>query len=109
MTQILFLNFVCIKRNSAGLTLIVVNHIASILNVAPETIFERKSGHREARRLGMYCVCTYCRHDHSFSELAERFSVSASALTQAWDKVRSDTSRSHRKVLESIENALQKT
>ncbi len=87
----------------------VINHVASILDVAPETIFERKSGHREARRLGMYCVCTYCRHDHSFSELAERFSVSASALTQARDKVRSDTSLSHRKVLERIENVLQKT
>jgi hypothetical protein len=87
----------------------VINHVASILDVAPEVILERKSGQRVARRLGMYCVCRYCRHDHSFSELAERFSVSASALTQARDKVRSDTSRSHRKLLKSIGNALQKT
>ena len=31
----------------------------------------------------MYCVCAYCPDNHCLSEMATRFSVSVSALTQA--------------------------
>jgi chromosomal replication initiation ATPase DnaA len=61
----------------------IIIHVSSILGVKPETLLERKSRYCEARRLAMYCVCTYCRHIHSFRDLAQRFSVSGSALTQA--------------------------
>ncbi len=85
----------------------VINHVSLVLGVKSSLLLKRKSGHRDARRLAMYCVCTYCRNTHSFNDLAQCFSVSASALTQARDKVRDDSSPSFHDVLKKIDNALQ--
>ena len=77
----------------------IINHIAQIYRVDQESIIKRKSGHREARRVGMYFACVYCRHSNPLSELAARFSVSVSALTQARDKVKDSSSKNLQKIV----------
>ncbi len=84
----------------------VVGHVAKCYDIAPAFVLRRKSGYREARRVAMYSVCRYCRHATSLTELAARFSVSVSALTQARDKVSSDSSGRLRKNLKQIEKML---
>ena len=74
-----------------------------------DSVLTRKSGHREARRLAMYCVSTYSRQNHSLSEMAKLFSVSASALTQAKDSVANNSSQHFRKVLNDLRKAITKT
>ena len=87
----------------------IINHIGLIYDVDPESIVKRKSAHREARKVAMYCVCIYCRYNHRLSDLAGSFSVSVSALTQARDKVMKESSPSLRKTLKKIESAIRKT
>ncbi len=87
----------------------IIDHVASIYEVGQDLIINRKSCHREARRFGMYSVCYYCRHTDSLSDLAKRFSVSVSALTQARDRVMNDSSRQLRQNLEKIESMICKS
>ena len=88
----------------------IINHIAQFYRGGgPEFIIKRKSGHREARRVAMYFTCVYCRHSNPLSELAARFSVSVSTLTQARDKVKDSSSKSLRKIMKKIAEVIAKT
>ena len=87
----------------------IINHVASEFKIEVGSIVQRRSKHRDARRLAMYCACNYCRHRHSLSELATRFNVSVSALTQARDHVMNTPSPNLRKKLKKIVNAIANT
>ena len=57
----------------------------------------------------MYCVCKYCRYNHSLSELAQRFSVSVSALIQIRNKIQKNTSSKVQGIVKQIEDKIRKT
>ena len=56
----------------------------------------------------MYFACAFCRHSNPLSEIAARFSVSVSALTQARDKIKRSPSENIHKIVKKIENAITK-
>jgi putative transposase len=87
----------------------VITHVARYFGIDQESVLKRKCGHREARRLAMYCACIYCRHIHSLSDMAAHFSVSGSALTQAADSVVNDSSPHLGKALKDLKNIITKT
>ena len=87
----------------------IINHVALVYDVDRESIRKRKSPHRVARRLAMYCACVYCRYNHGFSDLARQFSVSVSALTQARDQVLKNSPPKVRAALREIEGMIAKT
>jgi hypothetical protein len=57
----------------------------------------------------MYCACTYYRGIHSLTDMARRFSVSASALTQARDSTAIDSAPHLSNALKDLEKAIEKT
>ncbi|MFW5894209.1 MAG: hypothetical protein ACOCUY_03650, partial [Verrucomicrobiota bacterium] len=65
----------------------VVSATAEVCGVSDESILRRGQGCRLSRSIGMYCVCLYCRHQRSLSELAREFGVSVSGLTCGRDRV----------------------
>ena len=65
----------------------VVSVTARVCGVSDESILRRRQGCRLPRRIGMYCVCRYCRHQRSLTELAREFGVSVSGLTRGRDRV----------------------
>ena len=85
----------------------VIEHVAAYFGINQNSVLTRKSGHREARRLAMYCVCSYCLHNHTLSELARFFSLSAIALTQA--NVINSSSPSVKKSLQDLKKMITKT
>ena len=87
----------------------VIDHVSKYFEVDQAAVLTRKSGHRNARRLAMYCVCAYCRNNHNLSEMATRFSVSASALTQARDSVAKEASPDLLVSLKDLEKIITKT
>jgi len=65
----------------------VVSAAAKACGVSSEAILQRRQGCRLPRRIGMFCVCRYCRHRRSLTELAQEFGVSVSGLTRGRDRV----------------------
>ncbi len=87
----------------------IIRLVAVYYDTAPDSVVTRRSGLREARRIAMYLVSVYCRGRYSLSELSSRFSVSASALTQARNKISNDESPSIRRALNQLREDLRKT
>ncbi len=67
--------------------------VAGIFEVTKADILARKSPHRVARRVFMYCACKYCSYGRSLTDIAKCFSVSISGLTRARDRVKADLPR----------------
>ncbi len=65
----------------------VVSVAGKVCGVSSEAILQRRRGCRLPRRIGMFCVCRYCRHQRSLTELAGEFGVSVSGLTRGRDRV----------------------
>ena len=70
---------------------LAVTHVVSVTakacGVSDESILRRRQGCRLPRRIGMYCVRRYCRHQRSLTELAREFGVSVRGLTRGRDRV----------------------
>ena len=86
----------------------IINHVANVFKIKFESILQRRSKDKDARRLAMYCASNYCRHRNTLSDLATRFGVSVSALAQARDRVANNLSPSLQKKLTKIVNAIAK-
>ena len=65
----------------------ILSAVAAACDVSVASILQRRSRSRLARRLGMFCVCKYCRYGRSLIELARTFGVSVSGLTRGRDRV----------------------
>jgi chromosomal replication initiation ATPase DnaA len=87
----------------------VIDHVAKHFGVDQGSIQTRKSAHREARRLAMYCVYCYCRHNSTLYDLGRYFSVSGSALTQASEKVAKSSSTKLKKTVKELKTVITKT
>jgi hypothetical protein len=72
----------------------ITEAVAGLHDIQSAELLRRRSPHREARRLLMYCAATYCRHDSSLSDVAEHLGVSLSGLTRARDRVAAALPRS---------------
>ena len=70
---------------------LAVTHVVSVTakacGVSDESILRRRQGCRLPRRIGMYCVRRYCRHQRSLTELARELGVSVRGLTRGRDRV----------------------
>ena len=80
----------------------VIGHIAEFYRIDSALILKRRSTNREARQVAMYCACKYCRHKYTLTELARRFSVSVSGLTQARNRVTGDSHGKLKRVIIEI-------
>ena len=87
----------------------VIRHVATYFGIDTESVVKRRSGFRDPRRLAMYCVSKYCRRNHSLTEMALKFSVSASALAQARDAVASQSQPYLIEALKNIEHRIERT
>ncbi len=87
----------------------VIKQVAKYFGVDEKSVLTRKSGHREARRVAMYCASTYCRHHLSVSEMATRFSVGASALAHARDSVATNSLPHLTQTLRNLKSIITKT
>jgi hypothetical protein len=61
--------------------------VARIYGVTSDELLKRRSHCREARRLLMYLVASYCRHRQALCELARLLSVTAGGLCTARSRV----------------------
>ena len=86
----------------------IINHVANVFKIKSESILQRRSKDKDARRLAMYCASNYCRHRNTLSDLATRFGVSVSALAQARDRVANNLSQSLQKKLTKFLDAIAK-
>ncbi len=87
----------------------IIQHVVEYFDIIEELILERKSGNRDARRIAMYLVCIYCRRHYSLSEMGARFSVTASALTQARGSIANNSSPGLKQMLLDLKDKISKT
>jgi hypothetical protein len=87
----------------------ITEAVSGLYDIQSAELLRRRSPHREARRLLMYCAAKYCRHDSSLSDVAEHLGVSLSGLTRARDRVASVLARSkkQRRLVQSVAERIQ--
>jgi chromosomal replication initiation ATPase DnaA len=61
----------------------VLKAVASAFNVEEKNILKKRSVHRKARMILMYCADKYCRGGTSLSEMASILSVGHSGLSRS--------------------------
>ncbi len=62
---------------------VVAGCVGQVCHVPPERLLPRRDAERRARQLLIHGVCQYCRGAESLTTLAQRLSLSLSALTMA--------------------------
>lgn len=87
----------------------IAEAVAEMYEIKSAELMRRRSAHREARRLVMYCASKYCRHESSLSELAERLGVSVSGLTRARDRFAAafSANRKLRRLVRNVEKRIE--